>query len=195
MRYEVSRDQELSAIRRTLAERSRREIPLDDYLPAAVALPLVPSASGTSVLLTVRTSDVEHHKGEISFPGGRVDPADPDTLSAALRETWEEVGIRPEDLKVLGSLDDFVSITGYRVTPYVVCLPRSDYPYVPQPKEVAEILLVPLEHLLDRRNHYLRDGPEAGPIHHFQWRSYVIWGLTAAVLNHFLDLAFDFKLR
>lgn len=184
---------ELDIVVRSLAERERRELPLDGNLPAAVALPLVSAPDGLSVLFTVRTAHVEQHKGEISFPGGRVDPGDVDTLATALRETWEEVGVQPEDLTVLGLLDDFVSITGYRVTPYVVHLARADYPFVAAPMEVAEILLVPLRHLLDRSNYYVVELPQRGSIHHFRWGAYLIWGLTAAMLKHLLDLAFDFS--
>ncbi|MEW6488398.1 MAG: CoA pyrophosphatase [Thermodesulfobacteriota bacterium] len=187
-------NQVLDRIRRRLGARERRVLPLDGFLPAAVAVPLMPTADGLSVLLTVRTTHVEQHKGEISFPGGRIDPDDADALSAALRELWEEVGVRPEDVEVLGPLDDFVSVTGYRVTPHVICLPREDYPFVPQPREVAEILLVPLDHLLDRA-YYHAVKPSGSPyyIHHFSWGPYVVWGLTAAILKRLLDLAFAFS--
>lgn len=184
----------LDRIRRRLEARERRVLPLDGFLPAAVAVPLMPTADGLSVLLTVRTTHVEQHKGEISFPGGRIDPDDADALSAALREFWEEVGVRPGDLEVLGPLDDFVSVTGYRVTPHVMYLPREDYPFVPQPREVADILLVPLDHLLDRA-YYHAVKPSGSPyhIHHFSWGPYVVWGLTAAILKRLLDLAFEFS--
>ncbi|MBI5444754.1 MAG: CoA pyrophosphatase [Deltaproteobacteria bacterium] len=183
---------ELDAIAQALSRHGRLEIPLGVYLPAAVALPLVSGPGGLAVLFTVRTAHVEQHKGEISFPGGRVDAEDADTLAAALRETWEEVGVRPEDLKVLGALDDFVSVTGYRVTPYVVHLERADYPFVAAPMEVAEILLVPLTHVLDPSNYYAIRAGENRTIHHFRWGPYLIWGLTAAVLKHFLELSFGF---
>lgn len=184
----------LDRIRHRLGARERRVLPLDGFLPAAVAVPLMPTAEGLSVLLTVRTTHVEQHKGEISFPGGRIDPNDADSLAAALREFWEEVGVRPDDVEVLGPLDDFVSVTGYRVTPHVIHLPREDYPFVPQPREVADILLVPLDHLLDRA-YYHAVKPSGGPyhIHYFSWGPYVVWGLTAAILKRLLDLAFEFS--
>jgi 8-oxo-dGTP pyrophosphatase MutT (NUDIX family) len=187
-------DPTLGAVRHRLLERERRVIETAGLLPAAVAVPLVPSDEGLSVLFTVRTAHVEQHKGEISFPGGRIDPDDRDALTAALREFWEEVGVAPEDVQVLGPLDDFVSITGYRVTPFVVFLPQADYPFVPQPREVAEILLVPLEHLLDRA-HYNAERHPGAPhhIHYFSWGPYVVWGLTAAILKRLLDLAFGFS--
>ena len=183
-------------VRSALAARERRKIPLGEYEPAAVALPLLRTAAGQSLLFTVRTAHVEQHKGEISFPGGRLDPGDDDTLAAALRETWEEVGISPEDLEVLGVLDDFVSITGYRVTPHVVYLEDPEYAFVRQPREVEEILLVPVVHLLDR-SHYQATRPPGSRyhIHHFCWGPYVIWGLTAAILKRFMDLIYGFSDR
>lgn len=181
-------------IRKALATHQRRKIPLGGYRPAAVTLPLLRSSAGHSVLFTVRTAHVEQHKGEISFPGGRLHPDDDDTLAAALRETWEEVGIRAEDLELLGILDDFISVTGYRVTPYVVYLENVPYDFVPQPREVAEILLVPLRHLRDRA-HYHATKPAGSRyhIHHFCWGPYVIWGLTAAILKRFMDLIYGFS--
>lgn len=187
-------DDLLDQLGRCLGRRERRVIPLTGLRPAAVAVPLVRDDEHVSVLFTVRTAQVEHHKGQISFPGGRVEPEDHDTCEAALRETWEEVGVRPDDLRVVGPLDDYVSVSDYRVTPWVVYLERPDYPFVAQPEEVAEILLVPLHHLANRA-HYRVERPRSGPypIHHFRWRHHVIWGLTAAILKRLLDLAFGFS--
>lgn len=177
---------------RRIGARPRREVPLDGFAPAAVAVPLVRVPGGLAVLFTVRTAHVEQHKGEISFPGGKVDPGDADTWAAALRETREEVGIRPGDLWPLGTLDDFVSITGFRVTPHVVWLDHEDYPFCPEPREVAEILLVPLDHLLDPSHHHVEawSGGDGRDIHFFRWGPYVVWGLTAAILQHLLDVGF-----
>lgn len=182
----------LAGVSRRLDHRSRREIPLGELRPAAVVLALCQTPQGLCVLFTVRTSLVETHKGEISFPGGRVDPGDVDTLAAALRETEEEVGLGAEDLRCVGCLDDFVSISGYRVTPYVMHLARRDFTFRPAPQEVDEILLVPLTHLLDPAHHRADVRRESTwLVHYFHWGPYVIWGLTAAILKRFLDIAFD----
>jgi 8-oxo-dGTP pyrophosphatase MutT (NUDIX family) len=178
-----------SDIRRRLTERPRREISDPGLRPAAVVVPLVPAAAGLSVLLTRRTDDVEHHKGEICFPGGRVDPGDKDSLAAALRETWEEVGVRPEHLHVLGPLDDFVSITGYRVRPFAALLDRPDYPYAPEPREVDEILVIPVHHLLGPAHHQMEEHAPGELRHRFHWQGRVVWGLTASILHHFLRVA------
>jgi 8-oxo-dGTP pyrophosphatase MutT (NUDIX family) len=169
-------------------------LPLGSRKAAAVALPILAGpAGGLSILFTVRAEDVEHHKGEISFPGGGVDAGDADTLATALREAEEEIGLDPRDVRVLGPLDDCVSISGYRVTPYVVSVDREDYPFRPARREVSKILKVPLDHLLDPMNHREEAGLDpAAPIHYFLWENHVIWGLTAAILHRFLELSFDF---
>jgi 8-oxo-dGTP pyrophosphatase MutT (NUDIX family) len=176
-------------IRRRLTARPRRRIADPGLRPAAVVVPLVPSPAGPAVLLTRRTDHVEHHKGEICFPGGRVDPGDADSLAAALRETWEEVGVRPEHLEILGPLDDFVSITAYRVRPFVALLDRADYPYSPEPREVEEIFAVPTGHLLNPACHRVEPGAPGDLRHRFHWHGRVVWGLTASILDHFLQVA------
>ncbi len=176
-------------VQRRLRGWERREIPLEGLSPAAVALILVPQPEGPSVLFTVRTTHVEQHKGEISFPGGRIEPGDRGPREAALRETWEEIGVHPGDLEILGVLDDFVSVTGYRVTPFVGRLASAGYSFRLEPREVDEILLVPLRHLLVPA-HYHAVKPAASPyhIHYFSWGPHVIWGLTAAITKRFLDV-------
>lgn len=178
-----------AATRERLARWTRRQIPLEALSPAAVAVILVPGLGEPSVLFTVRTAHVEQHKGEISFPGGRLDPGDRSPCDAALRETWEEIGVRPADLEILGVLDDFVSVTGYHVTPFVARLPAAAYPFCMAPLEVDEILRVPLRHLLSPA-HYHAVKPRASPyhIHYFAWGPHVVWGLTAAITKRFLDV-------
>src|SRR5512135_2908396 len=82
-------------------------------VPAAVLIPLFPKQGEYHILLTKRTEHLNHHRGEISFPGGRAEPDDTDLIQTALRETWEEVGIEPDDVEILGVLDDFYSIHNY----------------------------------------------------------------------------------
>ncbi len=161
-------------------------------VPAAVLVPIYLKDGQAHVLLTERTHHVEHHKGQISFPGGARDPEDPDLLTTALRESFEEAGIRPEDVEVIGRLDDIVTITNYLVTPYVGVLRcQSGYQFSPHPREVASLLEVPLPHLLDWRNMELelrhwRGTPVLAPA--FRWNGYHIWGATARILKQFLDL-------
>lgn len=158
--------------------------------PAAVLAPLVASEDGPRVLLTRRTPHLVHHPGQISFPGGRVEPEDPGPVEAALRETKEEIGLAPQRVQVLGALPPYVTITGYRVTPLVGWV-EDPGDLRPDPFEVAEVFTVPLEHVLDPRRyvrHSLIYGDQRRYYWAVPWRQYFIWGATAAMLRMFLEL-------
>lgn len=164
-----------------------------DPIPAAVLVLLEPLESGPHVIFTRRTDRVAHHKGQISFPGGTMDPGDPDLRWTALRETHEEIGVRPEDVEILGRLDDMLTITNFRVTPFVGLLTGPvPYPFRPAEDEVAEILEVPLAHLLDPgclepEERVLPDGRSVS-MHAYRFGDHLIWGATARMLRCFLDL-------
>lgn len=159
---------------------------------AAVLLLLYHTAGTEHMLFTVRTHTVEHHKGQISFPGGGRHGADEDLATTALRETWEEVGVYPDDVEIIGRLDDAFTVSNFRVAPYVGVLTRAPYEFVPSEIEVAEVLEVPLRHLLDPATRVdetraLEDGRlYTGPA--YWYNGYRIWGATARMLEGFLDL-------
>lgn len=165
-----------------------------DLLPAAAAVPaavlvgLVPRGhDGLQVLLTRRTDALRHHPGQVSFPGGRIEPFDPDPRAAAIRETGEEIGLAPSQLAPLGWLDPLATVTGFTVLPLVAAI-TPDYVARPDPREVAEVFEVPLEYLMAAANLRHVD---------LQWRGrprtvleFVdrgmpgqrIWGATASIL-------------
>jgi 8-oxo-dGTP pyrophosphatase MutT (NUDIX family) len=179
-------------IRAALSARRRLAIPEDRGYPAAVALLLYEDGGEYHVVLTARTAHVEHHKNEVSFPGGARDPGDADALATALRETDEEIGVRPADVEVLGALDDMVTITRFRVTPFVGVIPFP-YDFRPNHHEVAEILQVPLSHLLDAANSFEEEREREGKsvrMRSFRYGDYVVWGATARMLGQFLALVF-----
>ena len=151
---------------------------------AAVLVGLVPRPEGAHVLLTRRTESLQHHAGQVSFPGGRVDPEDRSALEAALREAWEEVAIVPSAVDPVGFLDPYATITGFRVLPLVARLP-ADYRAVPNPGEVAEAFEVPLAPLLAGERLVTLSGAYRGRARSY-WEYRVgphrIWGATAAML-------------
>lgn len=159
--------------------------------PAAVLALLFHEEGHDRVLLTRRTDTVEHHKGQISFPGGGVHAADADLSVTALRETWEEVGVRPEDVELFGRLDDIITISNYLVAPYVGVLLRSPYEFVPSEIEVAEVLAPPVAHLLDDANLVMETREVNGAVRltpAYYWEGHRIWGATARMLQEFLEL-------
>jgi 8-oxo-dGTP pyrophosphatase MutT (NUDIX family) len=180
----------LQQIRHFLADYRPQRLSHDKATAAAVLLLIYEKAGEPYVVLTRRTEDVEHHKGETSFPGGTFDPDDGDMLTTALRETEEEIGVRPEDVEVLGQLDDIVTITGFLVSPFVGVLRTSSYPFVVNAQEVAELVEVPLRHLMDERNleqSTQRFGDRWWPILSYNYGDHRIWGATARIFKGFFD--------
>src|ERR1700754_101200 len=115
---------------------------------AAVLVPLIDRADGLTVLLTKRTDHLHDHAGQISFPGGRVDPEDRDAAAAALREAKEEVGLDPDRVDLIARLDTYVTRTGFEVVPWVGLI-MPPVALMPDPFEVAEVFEVPLAFFLD----------------------------------------------
>ena len=162
---------------------------------AAVLVPLLMKDGFWQVLLTRRTNRVEHHKGEISFPGGHRDAEDTDLLATALREAREEVGIRRKDVKILGRLDDITTITGFRVRPFVGSI---KYPFEMKicELEIDEVIVLPLHEFLEPENFMKRVISRAGqdyPVYFFTVRDYTVWGATAKILKQFLEITMGFK--
>jgi len=158
---------------------------------SAVLLPLSPTEEGWKILFTRRSQRVSSHKGEISFPGGRVDTEDPSPEATALRETHEEIGVPPSLIRVLGRLPESYSIAGYRIAPIVGEIPAS-HPFEASSYEIDEIFQVPLVDLLQpgvlRLHHRVEAGPWSHDVYLFDWKpSYMIWGATARILKGFLE--------
>jgi 8-oxo-dGTP pyrophosphatase MutT (NUDIX family) len=154
---------------------------------AAVLIPVV-GRDEPVLIFTVRTNTLPSHKGQISFPGGSIDPSDVSAQHTALRETNEEIGIDPDAVKIVGELDTFPTyVTGYNVTPVVGLI--EERPEVePNPAEVAEVLWVPLSELDDT----IRSEPgfihrgSSYPTEAWVWNDHVIWGVTARIIRLFL---------
>src|SRR5574341_195108 len=180
------------ALRARLASRAPQTQAEWDARPAAVLVPLYRERGEWRVLLTQRTDLVEHHKGQVSFPGGRVDDDDRDRVQTALREAKEEIGLKPEHVAVLGRLDELLTITQYRVTPIVGVIPWP-YPFVLSTVELSEVFGAPLRWLADPANleTQYRDPIAPGrpvPVYYFRYEGHTIWGATARMLLNLLEV-------
>ena len=159
---------------------------------AAVLLPLFKNATDYHLLFTKRTETVRHHKGQVSFPGGSFEPADGDLLTTALRESYEEVGIEPEHVSILGRLDDLTTFsTSFTISPFVGLIP-CPYPFRPNPTEVAIVFDVSLSILADPTvgRRYIRARDDGATIEDYEFHvdGHVIWGATARLIHHFLEV-------
>lgn len=158
--------------------------------PAAVLVPLIVREEGVSVLLTQRTAHLHDHAGQISFPGGRVEEEDPTPVATALRESFEEIGLAPDAVEVVGTLPQYVTATSYLVTP-VVGLIEREFSLALDDFEVAEAFEVPLAFLMDPAHHERRrfeQGTLSRTFYAMPYtaaRRYFIWGATAAMLRNF----------
>ena len=152
--------------------------------PASVLVPIMDRPDGLTILFTRRTEFLKSHAGQISFPGGRAEAFDQLPPDTALRESEEEIGLRRDQVEVLGCLPDYGTISGYRVTP-VVALVQAKADLHPDSSEVAGIFEVPLAYLLDPTNHQRNTMIHGGSERHyyaFPFEGHYIWGATAGML-------------
>ncbi|MBN2425470.1 MAG: CoA pyrophosphatase [Calditrichaceae bacterium] len=162
---------------------------------AAVLIPLFYKDGAAHLLFTKRTVLVEHHKGQISFPGGKRDATDESLVFTALRETEEEIGIQSKDIKIIGQTDRFLTNTGYMVTPFVGMIP---FPHMLHPNEVEieKIITIPLLYFFKDNifeiKPYEIDG-EKWMVHYYYYQSEMIWGVTGFLLSNFLSIVFDLE--
>jgi 8-oxo-dGTP pyrophosphatase MutT (NUDIX family) len=176
--------------RARLGARRRRVVAPGSLIRAAVLVPIVDRGEA-ALVFAQRTDRVGHHKGQISFPGGRVDPGDADDLAAALREAREEVGLDPTRVEPLGLLDDTETFaTQYVITPWVGVV-RGPVVWQPDGEEIEKVIEVPVAALLDRGSfraeRWRRDGVERD-VYFYEYRDTTIWGATARILKTYLDL-------
>lgn len=168
---------------------------LTTHRPAAVLVPLVMRSLEPTVLLTRRTDHLHHHPGQISFPGGRVEEGDEGPVDTALRETEEEIGLDRERVELLGSLPDYLTGTGFCVTP-VVGLVHLPFDLKLDDFEVAEAFEVPLSHFLDPAHHQRHSQEFQGRVRHFHampYKHHYIWGATAGIIMSLYHLLSERK--
>jgi 8-oxo-dGTP pyrophosphatase MutT (NUDIX family) len=180
----------VAVTRARLETRRRRVVPPGPLIRAAVLVPIVDRGEA-SLVFAQRTEHVGQHKGQISFPGGRVDPGDADDLAAALREAHEEVGLEPARVEPLGLLDDQETFaTQYVITPWVGVV-RGPVVWQPDGAEIEKVIEVPVDALLDRGcfrvETWERDGV-ARDVYFYEYGDTTIWGATARILKTYLDI-------
>ncbi|PYE56401.1 NUDIX hydrolase [Deinococcus yavapaiensis] len=169
-----------------LRGRERRALHFPEFRRAAVLVALTREAE-PRVLLTVRASNLSTHAGQIAFPGGRLDEGE-EVVRAALREAWEEVGLRPDDVEVIGELDDAFTPIGFHVTPILARIPPR-YEFHPN-EEVVQVLLPSVNELRALKAiREVRATPngERHVLYRYPWRGHDIWGMTARILHDLLE--------
>ncbi len=175
-------------IRTKLANCNLRKETSEYSREAAVLIPIFYLDGEPHLLLTRRTEQVQTHKGQISFPGGMRHDGEP-LEKTALRETFEEVGIDESKIEILGRFHEYLSITGYLVTPFAGYL-REPFTPIPQVREVAEILSVPVRIFQDPSRRRMERRFRLGQmmdVYFYSYGSNEIWGLTARIIKDFLD--------
>ncbi len=151
--------------------------------PAAVLVPVVDRPQ-PGVILTLRPETMRKHPGQVSFPGGRIDPGDDGPIAAALREAEEEIGLPPAAVEVIGVADRYRTVTGFEVTPVVGIVPPG-LALAPHADEVAAVFEVPLAYLLDPAHQQVRSAIWRGRERHYyeiEYEGRRIWGATAAMI-------------
>ncbi len=169
----------------------KRTITHTNLTPAAVLIPLFYKENHIHVLLTQRSEQVIHHKGQICFPGGSYQSGDTTLLQTALRETEEEIGLIAKDVEVLGELDDNSTTTSrFIISPFVALIP---YPYVfkPNHNEIKQIISIPLSELTSEL-YFQPSSVDSGKQHpvsyNYHYKEHIIWGVTARILNQLIEL-------
>lgn len=162
----------------------------ENLIEAAVLIPIVERNDGLKVILTKRSNNLKQHPGQISFPGGKSEKTDKSLVATALRETKEEIGINNKNVEILGQLSKHVTITGFKITPFIGRI-RMGFSTEIQTSEVSEIFEVPLSYLSNPRNFRVESVKWKGKKRFFYsipYGPYYIWGATARILKNLADL-------
>lgn len=188
----------LDKIAFALAERVPQTLNIAGFKQAAVLVPIQEKEDGEHLVLTQRTETVNSHRGQVAFPGGKIEPHDATAEAAALRESHEEIGITVGDVRVLGQLDQIMASSGYVVTPIVGIVP-SPYDFRLNPAETAALFSVPLGALLAEGCFKIEPRPypseRSDPIYHFYYEGWDIWGATARIILQLLEFAYGYRIE
>jgi 8-oxo-dGTP pyrophosphatase MutT (NUDIX family) len=170
-------------LREKLAAYSPCLLHSDTKVRASVLIPIVADGDDTRILLTKRATTLKYHKGEISFPGGMYEEDDRETVRTAIRESGEEIGLQPEDIQIVGRLDDTETFTGFVITPYVGLIPYP-YHFKLNPHEVHHLICLPYRYLMDSEPETMTSEHQAktmqAPVIYYEGER--IWGATCKLL-------------
>ncbi|ALG81501.1 NUDIX hydrolase [Halanaeroarchaeum sulfurireducens] len=173
-----------------VAEHEPRTIDDEDRRDAAVIVPVIRREDGLHLLFIKRSDHLGEHPGQMGFPGGGREPRDDDLRQTAVREAWEEVGLRPAETEFVGQLDDITTTSGYAVSPFVATV--ADRRYYPDEREVSEVVVLSVDALTDQENYSAerREHPRYAEVlvHFFSVDGYTVWGATGRMLVQFLEL-------
>ncbi len=166
--------------------------PTDGYRQAAVLVPLVWSGDQWNLLFTRRTDTVQDHKGQVSFPGGASDPEDYSPEGTALRETYEEIGILPGDIKILGKMNSMLTITHYEITPIIGKIPWPYHLKISE-VEVVRAFTIPYKWLANARHYEVRqidlgDNPNVPVIYFEEYEGELLWGISAQIVVNMIEI-------
>ena len=163
---------------------------------AAILIPVVYNQEGFSLVFTKRSNDLPTHSGEISFPGGMRETFDSSLKTTALRETFEEIGIKQDNIEIIGRLDDEISLHNSRVSPFVGLITEQtdNINFAISKEEVEKLLIIPLIHLYENGNswseRWIRNG-HLVDMYFYKYKSHIIWGLTAKIVHRFINIVSD----
>jgi len=180
-------------LKRALAKRVVERADGTGLMPSAVMVLLYPKGGEYCILLNKRSEQVEHHKGEISFPGGARDSEDRDSLETALRETEEEMGINRDDITVIGEMDEVVTRSNFLMNVFTGTI-KYPYPFKPSAIEIAEVLEFPVSALIDtanRRTETRWDDGHPATSYSYVHQEHVVFGATARILQSCIDILDD----
>lgn len=175
-----------------LSNYAPRQLALD-YPEAGILVPITDNQRDPEMIFTLRSSNLKTHRGQVAYPGGKRDPEDASLIATALRETHEEIGLPPDQVKVIAPLSQVMSLHRILVTPYVGVVP-GDHPLEPNPHEIESVFRVPISWFLEdrrERTDTLSFLNSTLYVPCYRWERYQIWGLSAVVLVDFLNAVYD----
>ena len=163
---------------------------LQNYTPSAVLVPLVFDSEGLSLILTQRSAHVKDHKAQICFPGGVQEKQDQNLIATALRESWEEIGLSPSSVEIIGPLSQHYTPTRYQISPIVASI-HADLSFTINPQEIEKILTIPITHFHTHQDVQVQKAEffsENWDIPFYRYQEHVIWGATGRIIAELISI-------